>query len=158
MVSAYSRWTTSPHELPPGNYPLTFSHKQLTSEQMPPMKFPQGNYPLDLCPGRQLLLNSLPLSSYRHEVPHRAVAPGLLHLKHLSLNNSSLNKWQLTFALENYSWIIYRCRSKRVLFAHFSSEISNKFWKKISKSLCILLCGDILLRGNPFFKWIKRKY
>ena len=170
MVSAYYPWTTAlwqfpppPHERLPGNYPLNFSHGQL----------PLYNEPLDKCslwnilgaitpwifaPADNYLWIVFPCPVIFMKFLTGQLPPGRLPFKHLFLNKSFLNKWQRTFALENYPWIIYRCRLKKVLFTHFSSEISNKFWKKLSKGLCILLRGDILLRGNPFFQWIKRKY
>ena len=56
------------------------------------------------------------------------------------------------FPCKIYPWIIYKWRSKKVLFTHSNSEIFLKSWKKKSKGLCMLFRGDILLRGNPFYR------
>ena len=94
--------------------------------------------------------NWFPLGNCPNEILLRATDPWTFAPEHFSLNNSSTNnyhwttvpttpwyssrnKWQWTFALENYPWIICRRRLKKVLLTHSVLEILNKFRKKIKQ-------------------------
>ena len=78
------------------------------------MKFPQGNWSLDICPQ----------DIFPWIIPPEQLHPGNCHPW-----NSSRNKWQRTFALDNYPWITYRWRSIKALFTRSSLEILNDLEK-----------------------------
>ena len=54
------------------------------------------------------------------------------------------------FSLDIYTLITYSWRSKKALFTHCSLEISDKFRKKLSKGLCMPLCGNIFTSWKSF--------
>ena len=154
--------------------PRTFSTRTIILEKFPPGQLPLGQlhpmkFPHDSYPG-QLLLNSFPLDIYPRTItpPHMKlpcgicllnfcfpdIFPWIIPSKQLpSFNchrNSSRGKSPRTFPLKNKPWITYRWSSKKALFTFFSVEISNKFRKRLSKGLCMLLRGNILRRWNPW--------
>ena len=95
-------------------------------------------------------------SPYR-EITPRTITPEQSHLPPDKCCpwNSSRNKCPRTFVLYNKPWITYRWISKKALFKHSKSHISNKFWKRLSEGLCMLLRGKVLYRWNPSCKGIE---
>ena len=138
----------SPAQLPPVFFTPEDYPRTIPPGQSPPMKYGQGQLPISGSFFRENYPWIIPLWTVTPtKFSIGQLPPGLLPLEHFSLNNSSLNnypqttdpqsnssrRWQRTFAPENCPWIIYRCRSKKVLFTHLSLEILNKFWKKIKQ-------------------------
>ena len=170
-------WTFPPEHLLPwnslqDNYPWIITH--------PPENCPQWNCPKDNCPPRQLALNRFPLDNYfpdncslppsgnprwaiatwTSDPPHSLnifswiIPPWISAFGQLPPCNSSRNKLQRTFVLNNCPLIIYRWCLEKALFTHSSLEVLNEFRKTLSKGLCMALHENILLCGNPFYKWM----
>ena len=133
-----------------------------------PDMFPLNNCPPEIPPRtitfqtfvpRTSTLNNFPLEDNPRKIADCEISPRTIIFTPDNYNrrpwNSFKNKWQRTSALNNYPWVIYKWHLKKALFTHSDLEILNKSWKELSKELCIPLRGNILPRGNPFYKWME---
>ena len=123
----------SPGLFPPDNYPWIISPEQLPPRELPPMKSP-----LDFCSWIFSTWDNYPRTVDPHEILPRAVDPWTFASEHSFLSNSSLNN-----------------RKKYCLHTPIEKFLKNFEKKIIRKGLCMLLRGDILLRGNPFYRWME---